>query len=103
VEPGPFRTDFRSRRLLRSAPSMEADADTVGRFRQMLIDTDGRQPGAPRKAADAMIAVVASDDPPMRLPLSDVCMQAMRAKLGAVAQEMDCWAVSAATSFAPVS
>ena len=104
VEPGPFRTDFRSAKSMRSAPPMDAYADTVGRFRKMLIDTDGRQPGDPRKAADAMMAVVASDNPPLRLPLGDVCTQAMRAKLAAVAQEMDTWErVSAATSFEPVS
>jgi NAD(P)-dependent dehydrogenase (short-subunit alcohol dehydrogenase family) len=104
VEPGPFRTDFRSEKSLRSAPAMEVYADTVGRFRKMLADTDGKQPGDPRKAADAMMAVVASDNPPMRLPLGDVCTQAMRAKLAAVAQEMDRWAaVSAATSFETVS
>jgi NAD(P)-dependent dehydrogenase (short-subunit alcohol dehydrogenase family) len=104
VEPGPFRTDFRSRKSLRSAPPMDAYADTVGRFRKMLIDTDGRQPGDPRKAAEAMMAVVASDNPPLRLPLGDVCRQAMRAKLASVAQEMDRWErVSAGTSFESVS
>jgi NAD(P)-dependent dehydrogenase (short-subunit alcohol dehydrogenase family) len=102
IEPGPFRTDFRSEKSLRSAPPMEAYADTVGRFRKMLADTDGKQPGDPRKAADAMIAVVAADHPPLRLPLGEVCMQAMRAKLATVAQDMDRWAaVSAATSFEP--
>jgi NAD(P)-dependent dehydrogenase (short-subunit alcohol dehydrogenase family) len=104
IEPGPFRTDFRSEKSLRSAPPMEAYADTVGRFRKMLVDTDGKQPGDPRKAAEAMMAVVASSEPPLRLPLGDVCSQAMRAKLAAVSQEMDRWAaVSAATAFEPVS
>lgn len=104
VEPGPFRTDFRSEKSLRAAPAMEVYADTVGRFRKMLTDTDGKQPGDPRRAADAMMAVVASDKPPLRLPLGDICTQAMRAKLGSVAEEMDRWAaVSAATSFEPVT
>jgi NAD(P)-dependent dehydrogenase (short-subunit alcohol dehydrogenase family) len=104
VEPGPFRTDFRSEKSLRCAPPMAAYAETIGRFRTMLIDTDGQQPGDPRKAADAMMAVVASDNPPMRLPLGEVCMQAMRTKLAAVTQEMDRWAaVSAATAFETAS
>ena len=100
IEPGPFRTNFRGETSMRSAAPMEAYADTVGRFRKMLADTDGKQPGDPLKAADAMMAVVASDNPPLRLPLGDVCTQAMRAKLAAVAQEMDRWAtVSTATSY----
>ena len=100
IEPGPFRTNFRGETSMRSAAPMQAYADTVGRFRKMLADTDGKQPGDPLKAADAMMAVVASDNPPLRLPLGDVCTQAMRAKLAAVAQEMDRWAtVSTATSY----
>jgi len=100
IEPGPFRTNFRGETSMRSAAPMEAYADTVGRFRKVLADTDGKQPGDPLKAADAMMAVVASDNPPLRLPLGDVCTQAMRAKLAAVAQEMDRWAtVSTATSY----
>ena len=103
IEPGPFRTNFRGETSMRSAAPMEAYADTVGRFRKMLADTDGKQPGDPLKAADAMMAVVASDNPPLRLPLGDVCTQAMRAKLAAVAQEMDRWAtVSTATSYETV-
>jgi NAD(P)-dependent dehydrogenase (short-subunit alcohol dehydrogenase family) len=103
IEPGPFRTNFRGETSMRCAAPMQAYADTVGRFRKMLADTDGKQPGDPLKAADAMMAVVASDNPPLRLPLGDVCMQAMRAKLAAVAQEMDRWApVSAATSYETV-
>ena len=101
VEPGPFRTDFRSRSM-QSAPAMEIYADTVGKFRKMLHDTDGKQPGDPRRAADAMIAVADSPSPPLRLPLGEVCLNAMRAKLGRVAADLDAWEkVSLATSFEP--
>jgi NAD(P)-dependent dehydrogenase (short-subunit alcohol dehydrogenase family) len=82
VEPGPFRTDFRNRSLY-SAP-LEAYASTVGKFRQMLADGDGRQPGDPRKAADAMMAAV----------------QAIRKKMAAQSAEIERWLdVSLATSF----
>jgi NAD(P)-dependent dehydrogenase (short-subunit alcohol dehydrogenase family) len=100
VEPGPFRTDFRSEKSLRSAPAMEVYADTVGRFRKMLADTDGKQPGDPRKAADAMIAAVDAEEPPLRLPLGDICVQAVRKKMAAQAAEIDRWLdISLATSF----
>ena len=90
IEPGPFRTDFRNRSM-QEAPAMEEYAETVGKFRKMLHDTDGKQPGDPHKAADAMIAVVESEHPPMRLPLGAVCLGAMRSKLARVSDELDRW------------
>lgn len=99
IEPGPFRTDFRSRSM-QSAPVMEAYAETVGKFRKMLHDTDGKQPGDPRRAADAMMAVVDSEQPPLRLPLGAVCVNAMRSKLAMVGDELDRWESHAlATSY----
>lgn len=99
IEPGPFRTDFRNRSM-QSAPAMEIYAETVGKFRKMLQDTDGKQPGDPRRAADAMIAAVEAEHPPLRLPLGEVCLGAMRNKLAKVGQELDRWeSVARATSY----
>jgi NAD(P)-dependent dehydrogenase (short-subunit alcohol dehydrogenase family) len=99
VEPGPFRTDFRNRSLY-SAPALEAYAATVGRFRRSLAEGDGKQPGDPRRAADAMIAAVDAKKPPLRLPLGDICVQAIRKKMVAQAAEIERWLdVSLATSF----
>ena len=99
IEPGPFRTDFRGRNLY-SAPAMDAYAETVGRFRRALAETDGKQPGDPKRAADAMIAVVEAENPPLRLPLGEVCLNMFRQKLARVSAELDRWqSVSLATSF----
>lgn len=99
VEPGPFRTDFRSRSM-KEAPPMEAYAETVGNFRKMLRETDGKQPGDPRRAAEGMMTVVGSDEPPLRLPLGEVCLNGIRNKLGRMKEEIDRWEeVSIATSF----
>lgn len=100
IEPGPFRTDFRSARSMYSAPPMDVYAATIGKFRQMLADTDGKQPGDPAKAADAMIAVVDAKDPPLRLPLGEVCVNLIRKKLQDVGSELDRWLpVSLSTSY----
>ena len=99
VEPGPFRTDFRSRSM-KEVPPMDAYADTVGKFRRTLRETDGQQPGDPHRAAEAMMTIVGSDDPPLRLPLGEICLNGMRAKLGRVKDELDRWeSVTVATSF----
>ncbi len=100
IEPGPFRTDFRSRSL-KAAPPMKAYAETVGKFREKLRETDGQQPGDPRRAAEAMMTVVGSDDPPLRLPLGEISLNGIRSKLGRIKDELDRWEeVSVATSFA---
>ncbi|MBS0532842.1 MAG: SDR family NAD(P)-dependent oxidoreductase [Proteobacteria bacterium] len=100
VEPGPFRTDFRKEGSLVSAAPLEAYANTVGKFRQMLADTDGKQPGDPRRAAGAMIAVVDAKEPPLRLPLGEPCVNLIRKKLGQVSDELEKWLpVSLATAF----
>lgn len=99
IEPGPFRTAFRGRNLY-SAPAMEAYAENVGRFRKMLADTDGKQPGDPQRGADAMIAVVEAENPPLRLPMGEVCLNMFRQKLERVSAELERWqSVSLSTSF----
>ncbi len=90
VEPGPFRTAFRGAGLV-MAPEMDVYADTVGAFRKRVIETDGQQPGDPAKAARAMIALADADDPPLRLPLGAVCIDALRGKLARVGEELDRW------------
>ena len=46
------------------------------------------------------MTIVGSDDPPLRLPLGEICLNGMRAKLGRVNDELDRWeSVPVATSF----
>lgn len=69
VQPGPFRTGFINRSLVR-AENQIADYDrTSGKFLRFLETMSGKQPGDPAKAAEAMIAAVESDTPPLRLVL----------------------------------
>ncbi len=68
LEPGGFRTDFAgsSTRISAGDP---AYAETVGRVAAMQRDYNGKQPGDPERAAQAIIAVAAADNPPLRLVL----------------------------------
>lgn len=68
VEPGPFRTAFiaRAGRVQSQIPDY---ANTAGRFLQYLARIDGRQPGDPHRAAQAILQVVQSPDAPLRLVL----------------------------------
>jgi NAD(P)-dependent dehydrogenase (short-subunit alcohol dehydrogenase family) len=103
IEPGPFRTEFRAAGSMHWMPALEAYASAVGKFRRMLSETDGKQPGDPVKAAEAMIAVVDADKPPFRLPLGEACVGLIRKKLALVGEELEEWLeLSLSTSYAPV-
>jgi NAD(P)-dependent dehydrogenase (short-subunit alcohol dehydrogenase family) len=68
VEPGAFRTSFSGGGLLESEP-MDAYTETVGATRDMIRGMDGQQPGDPAKAAEAILAALAAEEAPLRLPL----------------------------------
>jgi hypothetical protein len=77
-------------------------AATVGPTRQYVTSGDGTQPGDPAKAAAAILTALAAERPPLRLPLGDDAVDAIRAHLAAVGDEVTSWeAVARATSFDP--
>jgi NAD(P)-dependent dehydrogenase (short-subunit alcohol dehydrogenase family) len=69
LEPGPFRTDFNGDSMFRSPPSPAYDSALADRREAMSAVHWGTQPGDPALAAQALLAVVASDHPPLRLLL----------------------------------
>lgn len=91
VEPGAFRTDFNGRSLAVAETPIEDYQAVVGGLRQWLQDMDGKQPGDPVKAAEAMIQVVDSDNPPLRLALGADAIDGIKAKLESVKAELDAW------------
>ena len=102
VQPGPFRTDFIARSLER-AESHLADYDrTSGKFARFLETMAGKQPGDPVKAAEAIIAAVESDTPPLRLVLGKYANDKTRKKLADAEWERAAWEhVGLPTDFAP--
>jgi len=100
VQPGPFRTEFISRSLERASASIPDYDPSSGKFRRFLETMNGRQPGDPAKAADAIIAAVESDNPPLRLVLGKYAIDKTRRKLGSAARELDAVSTAgAATDF----
>lgn len=90
VEPGSFRTDFNGRSLnlpetrMREYPATE-------QFLGWLKEMDGKQPGDPRKAAQAMIKVAEADNPPLRLPLGEDALTTIEAELDIVRDDIRPW------------
>lgn len=100
IEPGAFRTDFNGRSLSAPEQLIEDYTPVSGAFLKWLEDMDGKQPGDPDKAAAAMIQVVESDNPPLRLALGADAVAAIEEKLKSVQAELDAWKeVSVNTAF----
>ena len=102
VQPGPFRTDFIARSLER-AESHIADYDrSSGKFLRFLETMAGKQPGDPDKAAEAIIAAVESDTPPLRLVLGKYANDKARKKFADAERERAAWEhIGLATDFTP--
>ncbi len=104
IIPGPFRTEFIERTLNMSPSTNGMYEATVGRLRGALEKLDGHQQGDPAKAADAIIRVVESENPPLRLAIGPYAIRQIRLKLQKVATEIDAWEeVGKNTGFAVVS
>jgi NAD(P)-dependent dehydrogenase (short-subunit alcohol dehydrogenase family) len=91
VAPGSFRTDWAGRsmtRTPRSIPDYDGIFDPVREAREERI---GKQPGDPRKAARAMLAAMAADNPPVHLLLGSDALGLVRGKLAALEDEIRAW------------
>jgi NAD(P)-dependent dehydrogenase (short-subunit alcohol dehydrogenase family) len=91
VEPGPFRTDFLGRSSAVSKVHIEDYDGTVGNTRSYRSDNDGKQRGDPLRAVHAMMQVVESPKPPLRLLLGVSALQRLRAKLDTWQKEIAEW------------
>ncbi|HEX8377787.1 MAG TPA: oxidoreductase [Pedobacter sp.] len=91
VEPGPFRTNWAGDSSIRSAKVIEDYASTAGSRIATINGYSGHQPGDPVKAAKAIIKITNSDNPPLRLALGKVAIDAIRAKLQSMEEEIQEW------------
>ena len=101
VEPGYFRTEFLEQSSLAVSPRIVDDyAPTAGQVREAAKRISLNQPGDPQRLAQAMLALVESATPPLRLPLGTDTLQAIRDKNAFVEQETAMWErLSASTDF----
>ena len=101
LAPGQFRTDWAGRSMERTPRSIP-DYDTVmNPIRTARQAKNGNQPGDPAKAAQALLTLVRSDDPPARLFLGEDALELVGQKLDGMRAELANWdALSRSTSFA---
>ena len=101
VEPGYFRTDFLDSSSAMEAENVIADyAETAGKVRVSASAFNGRQPGDPKRLAQALLTLVSAANPPLRLQLGTDALARVREKHAFVEQELKTWeTLSRSTDF----
>jgi NAD(P)-dependent dehydrogenase (short-subunit alcohol dehydrogenase family) len=87
VEPSGFRTDWAGRSAHESKIQIADYAKTAGEWRREIRADSGRQPGDPVRAAQAIIAAVASPRPPRHLLLGNNAFEGAMAGLEELRQD----------------
>ncbi|MBO9558813.1 MAG: SDR family NAD(P)-dependent oxidoreductase, partial [Caulobacter sp.] len=101
LEPGGFRTDFAGASTSLSEGRAEYD-EVVGATARRQRAYDGRQPGDPARAAQAILAVAAMAQPPLRLALGSDAVRAIATADRSRLAELERWqALSTSTDFPP--
>ena len=100
IEPGPFRTSWAGRSLKQTPNQIAEYATTAGARMKGTASGSGTQAGDPVRAAQAMIDVTESKDPPRHLVLGAWGIDAVVNKLKATLSEVEAWRdVGVATDF----
>jgi NAD(P)-dependent dehydrogenase (short-subunit alcohol dehydrogenase family) len=93
IEPGPVRTEFAGGATAVPMSTAPDDyAESVGKAFTWFEQLQGAQPNDPVRVAQAVIAVVNADEPPLRLALGEEAVDGIRTKLDDQLRELDAWA-----------
>jgi hypothetical protein len=103
VEPGGFRTEFCGDALPACVPLPDY-AGTVGQMQTLMKGSDGEQTGDPVRAAQAILEAMASEHPPLRLPLGTDAVGMLQGTLEVRIAEIRAWeSLSGSTDFPRIS
>lgn len=100
IAPGSFRTEWAGRSMVRSVRSI-ADYDAVFEpVRKRRQEYSGHQAGDPVMAAQALLHIVDSDNPPIHLLLGNDALELVGERLTALSAEIKAWEyISRSTDF----
>lgn len=91
LEPGPFRTNFAGSSAHFSNQNIAEYDATVGQFKRNMKEKSGTQDGNPEKAAAVILELIKNESPPLRLPLGQFSINAIRNKLEEVEKDIQAW------------
>ncbi|MHB1947809.1 MAG: SDR family NAD(P)-dependent oxidoreductase [Gammaproteobacteria bacterium] len=87
IEPGPFWTDFAGSSLKTFGGIQDYDA-TRGVSVSTIENYDGKQPGDPEKAAEAIYMLTNINQPPLHLLLGKLAVERIRLKLSDLSEQV---------------
>jgi NAD(P)-dependent dehydrogenase (short-subunit alcohol dehydrogenase family) len=91
IEPGGFRTDWAGRSMVRAARSIPDYDALIEPIRKRRMELSGWQVGDPAKAAQAMLQVAMSDNPPAHLLLGSDAVRLVDEKMQSLQAEFAAW------------
>jgi NAD(P)-dependent dehydrogenase (short-subunit alcohol dehydrogenase family) len=91
VEPGGFRTDWAGRSMVRAERSIGDYDSIIEPIRKRRLEQSGWQIGDPNKAAQAMLKVALSDNPPAHLLLGSDAVRLVEEKIKSLQADFDAW------------
>jgi NAD(P)-dependent dehydrogenase (short-subunit alcohol dehydrogenase family) len=92
VCPSGFRTDWAGRSANETPSNIPDYETTAAKNMSDIRNVSGKQAGDPVKAAKAMIQVVETENPPMRLLLGKAALKGARIKLQELSKDFETWA-----------
>ena len=98
---GIFRTEFAGRSLKHTEQVLNAYQETpAGKFRGFIDNLSGNQLNDPELAAEAIIKLIESDEPPLHLALGNDAIKTIQDKIERLQQNLQAWQeVSASTAY----
>jgi len=101
IEPGPFRTDWAGRSMIRAETRIDDYLSTAGAMREAMAQRNGKQTGSPARAGEVLVRLSEHDNPPRRLLLGSMGYKQVGNQLSHRLAEMISWAdVTLSTDFA---
>lgn len=92
IEPSGFRTDWGGRSSVKTETEIPELRDSVvGQMIQGVATQSGQEAGDPEKAAEAILTIIESDEPPLRLLLGKDAYQAATYKLSTMSESIESW------------
>ncbi|MFJ4048941.1 MULTISPECIES: oxidoreductase [Pseudomonas] len=91
IEPGGFRSDFAGPSLITALIDDGDYRETNERIKHYVQERHGKQESDPAKFGPALCALVAAEQPPLRLPLGPDSLSLIRDDIAAVSAELDHW------------
>ncbi|USX52840.1 oxidoreductase [Lentzea sp. HUAS12] len=91
IEPGSFRTAWAGRSMVRSERSIADYDEFFGPIREARQAASGNQLGNPQKAAEAVLAVLDAEKPPVHLVLGSDALRLVANGRAAVTADIEAW------------